>query len=42
MKKLAYILGAALLLTLPSCRFISLSEEAKEELKNNLRTSKNN
>ena len=35
MKKLAYILGAALLLTLPSCRFISLSEEAKEELKNN-------
>lgn len=35
MKKLAYILGAALLLTLPSCRFISVSEEAKEELKNN-------
>ena len=35
MKKLAYILGAALLLILPSCRFISLSEEAKEELKNN-------
>ena len=35
MKKLAYILGAALLLILPSCRFISVSEEAKEELKNN-------
>ena len=35
MKQLAYILGAALLLILPSCRFISLSEEAKEELKNN-------
>lgn len=35
MKKIAYILGAALLLILPSCRFISLSEEAKEELKNN-------
>lgn len=35
MKKIAYILGAALLLTLPSCRFISVSEEAKEELKNN-------
>ena len=35
MKKLAYILGAALLLPLPSCRFISVSEEAKEELKNN-------
>jgi hypothetical protein len=35
MKKLAYILGAALLLTLPSCRFISVSEEAKEELRNN-------
>ena len=35
MIKLAYILGAALLLTLPSCRFISVSEEAKEELKNN-------
>lgn len=35
MKKLAYILGVALLLTLPSCRFISVSEEAKEELKNN-------
>ncbi len=35
MKKSAYILGAALLLTLPSCRFISVSEEAKEELKNN-------
>ena len=35
MKKIAYILGAALLLILPSCRFISVSEEAKEELKNN-------
>jgi len=35
MKKLAYILGAALLLILPSCRFISVSEEAKEKLKNN-------
>lgn len=35
MKRIAYILGAALLLTLPSCRFISVSEEAKEELKNN-------
>jgi hypothetical protein len=35
MRKLAYILGAALLLTLPSCRFISMSEEAKEELRNN-------
>ena len=35
MKKIAYILAAALLLILPSCRFISVSEEAKEELKNN-------
>lgn len=33
MKKIAYILGAALLLTLPSCRFIKLSDELKEEMK---------
>ena len=37
MKKLAYILGAALLLTLPSCRFISVSDELKEEMKNGIK-----
>jgi hypothetical protein len=36
MKRIAYILGAALLLTLPSCRFISVSDELKEEFKNGI------
>ena len=36
MKKIAYILGAALLLTLPSCRFIQLSDELKEEMRNEI------
>ena len=37
MKKIAYILGAALLLTLPSCRFIKISDELKEEMKNGIK-----
>ena len=33
MKRIAYILAAALLLTLPSCRFVRISDEMKEKLK---------
>ena len=32
MKRIAYILAAAVLLTLPSCRFIRISDEIKEQL----------
>lgn len=35
MKKIAYILGAALLLTLPSCRFVNLSEDLKNKIREN-------
>ena len=35
MKKIAYILAAALLLTLPSCRFIKLSDDLKKEIQEN-------
>ena len=35
MKKIAYILGAALLLTLPSCRFITLSEDLENKIREN-------
>ena len=33
MKRIAYILAAAALLTLPSCRFIRLGDKIKEELR---------
>ena len=33
MKRIAYILAAAMLLTLPSCRFVRVSDEMKEKLK---------
>ena len=35
MKKIAYVLGAALLLTLPSCRFVKMSEDLKNEIREN-------
>lgn len=35
MKKIAYILAAALLLTLPSCRFVRLSNDLKNEIREN-------
>jgi len=35
MKKIAYILAAALLLTLPSCRFVKMSEDLKNEIREN-------
>ena len=36
MKRIAYLLAAAVLLTLPSCRFIRISDELKQQFRDNI------
>ncbi|MCR4860214.1 MAG: DUF2807 domain-containing protein [Bacteroidales bacterium] len=42
MKKISILLAAAALLTLPSCRFIKVSDEIKQEIKDNITVNYNN